>query len=321
MAKDPAYLQYQKNKSSALKPVRHFFEWLVLASMKRFCLSLSIPFNQTLGRKIGRLAFRLAKRDVGAGDYQLSFALPELSEEERRRLMLECAENVGQTLCEALAIERFAKDPARWIDIEGVEIVETLKAEGKGALLLFGHFGNWELIPVVYQMLDIQGLAPESPIGTEKLDKMLLENRTNEHFTVIPRGTGNSGRELVKAFKNGQFYLMAIDQDLARVKNHFVDFFGKPAATAKGAATLAQKFGVPVLSLFGHRIEGGRHRYRIKQLSQPPYEGGEEESLALTQTFSNAYEAHIREEPGQWVWFHRRWKTRPEDPVSQEEAL
>ncbi|MDT8446433.1 MAG: lysophospholipid acyltransferase family protein [bacterium] len=316
MPKDAQYDLYKKQKSTALKPLRHWAEWVLLASFKGFCSTLSIGTNQRMGRALGRLIYRFAKRDLGVGRYQLSFALPELDEDQRESLMLECAENVGQTLFEALAIDRFAKDPDRWIELQGREVVESIKASGSGALLLFGHFGNWELIPVVYQMLDIHGLAPESPIGAEKLDRMLVANRTNDHFTVIPRGTGNSAKELLKSFKHGGFYLMAIDQDLARVKNHFVDFFGKPAATAKGAATLAQKFKVPVLSLFGQRLADGRHLYRICLLAEPPYQGGEEENLRLTQSFSSAYEAHIRTSPGQWVWFHRRWKTRPEDPVS-----
>ncbi|OGH03481.1 MAG: hypothetical protein A2600_10100 [Candidatus Lambdaproteobacteria bacterium RIFOXYD1_FULL_56_27] len=312
MAKDAQYNQFRKEKSAALKPVRHFAEWLALSALLGLAQALSIPVNQRLGRWVGRVILKFAKKDLGVGLYQLSFALPELDEAQRLALMAESAANVGQTLFEALGLKNFAQDPQAWIELEGQEVVEKLKAEGKGALMLFGHFGNWELIPLVYKMLDIHGVAPESPIGEEKLDKMLIQNRTNSHFTVVPRGTANSAKQMLSCLKGGGFYLMAIDQDLAKVQNLFVDFFGKKAATSKGAANVAQRFGVPVVSIFGNRLPNGRHKYRFELLSEPPYDQTEAEELALTQRYTTAIETHIRANPGQWVWFHRRWKTRPE---------
>jgi len=312
MARDDQYDQYKKEKSVALKSTRHFVEKLLLTSFKGLAGCLSIGANQWVGRGLGRLLYRYSKKDIGVGAYQLAFALPELSASEHQELLKESALNVGQTLFEALAIQKISKNPERWITIEGRDIIEDLKAQGKGALVLFGHFGNWELIPVVYQMLDIQGVAPESPIGVPGLDKMLIDNRTNDHFTVVPRGTANSAKQMLGCLKNGGFYLMAIDQDLAKVQNLFVDFFGKPAATSQGAANVAQRFKVPVLSVFGKRLADGTHHYKIQKLSSPEYESSDQETFELTQRYTQAIEAHIRETPGQWVWFHRRWKTRPE---------
>jgi len=312
MARDDQYDQYKKEKSVALKSVRHFSEQLMLKGLKGFASRLSVSVNQTVGRGLGRLLYRYSKKDIGVGLYQLAFAMPELSTAQHEELLKESALNVGQTLFEALCIEKFSKDPERFITIEGREVIDRLKEQGQGALMLFGHFGNWELIPVLYQMLDIQGVAPESPIGVAGLDKMLIDNRTNDHFTVVPRGTANSAKQMLSCLKNGGFYLMAIDQDLAKVQNVFVDFFGKQAATSQGAASVAQRFKVPVLSVFGKRLPDGKHHYQIKELSSPQYESTPEETLELTQRYTTAIEEHIRESPGQWVWFHRRWKTRPD---------
>ncbi|MDX2471040.1 MAG: lysophospholipid acyltransferase family protein, partial [SAR324 cluster bacterium] len=210
------------------------------------------------------------------------------------------------------AMDKFRADPEEWITLRGQEIMEEATKKEKGAILVFGHIGNWELIPIIYEMLNIQGFAIASPIGEAKLDGILAKKRFSENVKMIPRGDKKAARNILSAFRNNRVMLFALDQDM-NVQSHFVDFFGRKAATAKGAANLAMKFDAPVMSCFGFRDEQGKHHYEIKLLSDGPYEKGMAEEIRLTQSYTTAIETKIKAHPSQWVWFHRRWKTQPDE--------
>ncbi len=312
MGRDKTYDQYKKHKSPKLKGLRHWAEFIALRGLEGFARLFSLRQNQAWGRAFGRLAFKLAKKDQGIALYQLKFALPHLTEAEQRDLARQSFENVGQTLFETLVIHRFRQNPSQWIHLENESLVHKALAQGKGAIFIFGHLGNWELLPLVYEMLGIEGFAIESPIGEDKLDDLLAKKRASKNITMIPRGDAKAAKSILSNFRSNRVMLFALDQDM-KVKGHFVDFFGKKAATAKGAAHLAVKFSAPVIGAFGLRQQEGTHQYRFVPLSSPPYQGGELEEISLTQSYTQAIEAQIRQDLSQWVWFHRRWKTRPQE--------
>jgi len=310
MARDAHYDIFKKNKSSELKQVRHASEYLFILVLRFIAELFSIKINQKMGEWFGKFAYRLARKDRGIAQYQLDFAFPEVSVDERRRILQNTFENMGISLFEALAIKKIRKTPTDYIRLTNSEIIHEALASKNGAVLLFGHVGNWELLPTIYDMLRIKGIAVESPIGDNRLDAMLLEVRKSDNISMIPRGDIKSARSILSCFRNNEVFLYAIDQD-TKVKTVFVDFFGRKAATAKGAATFAHKFNAPVISAFGARMKDGTHHYNFELLSQQPYQGTAEEELKLTQLYTAALEKHIRRYPSQWVWFHRRWKTQP----------
>lgn len=310
MTRDSNYDLYKKQKSSKLKQVRHILEFVVVVVIKTVTGLFTIRMNQKLGVWFGKLAYRLAKKDRGIAQYQLDFCFPELTAEQRTAILKSTFENTGKTLFEALAIAKIRKNPERWIKLTNSEIIYKALESKNGAVLLFGHLGNWELLPIIYDMLNIKGIAVESPIGDNRLDELLLSVRKSDNIAMVPRGDRSSARSILSCFRNNEVFLYAFDQD-TRVKSVFVDFFGRKAATAKGAATLAKKFNAPVISAFGARLDDGTHLYNFELLSEAPYEGTAEEELELTRQYTTALEKHIRQYPTQWVWFHRRWKTQP----------
>ena len=184
-------------------------------------------------------------------------------------------------------------------------------SEEKGLIMLFGHVGNWELYPTIFDMLGITGVAISAKIGDSKLDSFLLDSRSSNNLRTVQRGERATAKEILTCLRNKEILLIAIDQD-TRIKTVYVDFFGRKAATAVGPATFAQKFNCPVLSGYGVRRNDGTHLIRFEKLSNGPYAGTEEETESLTQKYSQALENHIRSFPDQWVWFHRRWKNQPE---------
>ena len=311
MGRDTQYDLYKKQKTASSRPLRHFTEYVVLRFFMFLASLLSVRLNQKLGALFGQMAMSLARKDRGIAEYQLGFCFPQMAEKQRDQLLKSAFRNIGSTLFEALVIHKFKANPQRWIELENAAVVKQSLEQGNGLVLMFGHVGNWELLSIVYEMLEIKGIAVESPIGDSKLDRLLLSMRYSENIKMVPRGDKSSARAILHCFRNNQVFLFAMDQD-TKVKTVFVDFLGRKAATAIGAATFAQKFKAPVVSAFGARMADGTHRYFFEELSSQPYQGTPEEAETLTQNYNFALEKHIRRYPDQWVWFHRRWKNQPD---------
>jgi len=311
MAKDGNYDRFKKEKSEGLKEVRHTAEYMALVAMQGFALLWPYRVNQLFGSWFGRLAYYLARKDRGIAAYQLAFCYPELTVQERDQLIRKTFRSVGQTLFETLMIKRIQSNPGNYITLENPEVVHKALEAGKGAVMLFGHVGNWELLISVYEMLGIRGIAVESPVGDNRLDQLLLSVRQSDSIKMIPRGDRSSAKSILKCFRNNEVFLFAMDQD-TKVKSVFVDFFNRKASTAKGAATCAHVFDAAVISAFGARQPDGKHTYTCELLSEAPYRCDEDEILELTQKYTACLERHIRRYPDQWVWFHRRWKIRPD---------
>ena len=312
MARDNYYDTFKKNKSSSLKKIRHFAEYLILISLQKFAALWSLKSNQRFGKWFGELAYLTARKDRGIAAYQLDFSFPELSEMEKDRLVRLTFQGIGKTFFETLIVQRIRKTPEKYITLVNEDVVHKALQAGNGAVLLFGHVGNWELLPTIYEMLNIKGIAVESPVGDNKLDDLLLSVRKSDNIVMVPRGDRSSARSILSCFRNNEVFLFAMNQD-TRVKSVFVDFFNKKASTAKGAVTFGQKFNALVISAFGARLPDGSHQYTFDLLSQAPYRCDEAEVIELTQHYTAHLEKHIRAYPDQWVWFHRRWKNQPDD--------
>jgi Kdo2-lipid IVA lauroyltransferase/acyltransferase len=319
MGRDGQYDRFKKQKSVRLKKIRHWLEFWLLVACQRFAAFWTYRQNQRFGSALGRLAYRLAKKDVGIARYQLGFAFPELSISEREIILHQTFENVGQTFFETLIIERIRRHPERYIRLENTDAIHQSLKSGKGLVLLFAHVGNWELLLLICEMLGVRGIAIESSIGDDRLEALLLSVRKSNNINIIPRGDPKLSRAILSCFRRNEVLLIAIDQD-TRVKFIYVDFFKRKAATARGAAAFAQRFQAPVISAFGARTEDGTHHYRFELLSQAPYPKNESETKSLTQHYTTMLEAHIRQYPAQWVWFHRRWKNQP-DEIEDEVIL
>ncbi len=312
MARDNYYDRFKKNKSPKLKKFRRRTEYYFVLIIIFFASLWPVRINQFFGAFLGRLAYYLMPKDRGIGLYQLGFCFPELTERERQSTLKKSFQSLGQSLFEMLCIKKIRKNPDKWIKMSNENVLLNAYQEGKGVILLFGHVGNWELIPTMNDMLEIPGIAIGSPLDDEKLDELLINCRKTKQMRMIPRKGNIPTKAILNCFRNNELISLSIDQD-TRVKSVFCDFFGKKAATPIGPVTFGQKFGAPVISAFGARMKDGTHYCRFELLSKAPYQGGKEEIEKLTQVYTTAFEKHIRQYPDQWAWFHRRWKTQPSE--------
>ena len=201
----------------------------------------------------------------------------------------------------------------KFIKVEGEEYLKAAVAKGKGVILITGHIGAFELIGSYLGLAGYRPLAIGTALKDEKLNNLLLHNRTSRGIEAVERGKETF--KLIKALKSGRIVIMLIDQD-TRVKSRFVNFLGKPAATPIGAALMAQKTAAAVVPIYISMQSD--HSQLIEVFPEVPIiSGGDEEENLIEniQRISDTTEAAILRNPQQWVWMHERWKTQPGEEI------
>ena len=265
-----------------------------------------------VGAGFGRLAFWFAATERCRACEQLRRSL-NISDNRRATVIAKrCFENLGKNVVEFLRFPGMdAAQLQRIVIFEGASHIEAALARGKGAIILTGHFGNWELLAA---SISAQ-VAPLTPIVRElrsaRLNTLVSSYRAQAGYATIDRDTGL--RSALRCLKRNQLLGIVADVD-TKVKGVFVDFFGKPAYTPYSPVAIALKTGAAILPSFIIRQPDGTHRAIIEPpLALERAAVNEEELVVNTQKFTKIIEGYIRRYPEQWVWMHERWKTCPEE--------
>lgn len=241
----------------------------------------------------------------------LARAFPDRRESWRRKVARDSYRHLGR---EAVAMLRLAgtsrEELARRGRFEGWEPLEGALSLGEGALLLTGHVGNWEvagaIVAVQADGLTVVARKQANPLFDEHL------NRTRSRLGMEVVEEGRAVRRVVEELRSGEAVALVADQNV-RKGGVFVDFFGVPAATARGPALFALRSGAPVFLVVGLREPAARARYRVLVRPLPLERTGDREAdvRRLMAAFSAGLEEIVREVPAQYFWQHKRWKTRP----------
>ncbi|MDH4120362.1 MAG: lysophospholipid acyltransferase family protein [Deltaproteobacteria bacterium] len=311
----PDYAALEVKKSAWTKPLRRWLQAVVFRGALAVIPLLPFRFTQALGKGTGRLFFRFSKKSKATALAQLAMAFPDWSEDRRRQTARDCFVHLGCTLWEILAMARVQREARRWLVMENEEVLRAAQAEGRGVLALVGHIGNWEMMSPMLGLLGMKGQAIMAPRSSEELTRIMVESHQAPHLGIIIRGSPQAPQQMIRALKRGEIILMAVDQDM-EARGVFVEFFGRLAHTPRVAGSLALKHRLPVVASFDVRRPDGTHAVRFQRLEVPPdIPPGEEGVRQMTQLLTRATEEHIRQHPAQWVWFHHRWKRRPEEPT------
>ena len=178
-------------------------------------------------------------------------------------------------------------------------------------IIITGHLGNWELIPAYFVSVGLHGGVVARRVYYEKYERLLSRLRLSKGFRVFYRD--ESPRAILKTLKNNEVVGILADQDVRKLDGVFVEFFGRPAYTPTAPVLIAMKTGAPLIPARIVR-EGRKHRIVVDEPIPLRRSGDREADLVHnTQAWSRVIERYIREHPDQWVWMHRRWRTRPED--------
>jgi len=224
-----------------------------------------------------------------------------------RALARRVTRDLCRTLIELIKLPYLSRARvAEMVALEGVEHLHSALAAGHGAVLLTGHFGNWELLGA--RLAGAAGL-PITVIARDSAEsftaQLINRSRASHGMEVVER---ENLRAVLRALQANRIVGILPDQHVAG-GGIVVDFLGRPAATAVGAATLALRTGCAVVPGFIYREPGGGFRIRIGPALELPRSGDRERDVReSTQLFNDVLGAAIRGRPEQWLWLHRRWK-------------
>jgi len=236
----------------------------------------------------------------------LAMAMPELDGHARQRIANGVFRSIARLL---VAFARFSRihrgNIGDWIRYEGFEHFEEACKRGHGVLFATAHLGNWELSAFAHALMAAPMYVVIRPLDNPKIDALVERRRTLSGNRLI--GKREYARGILKALEANEAVGILVDQNTSLEEGVFVDFFGVPACAGTGFAKLAAHSGAAVIPGFALWIESER-KYVLR--FYPPIEmAGDVE--AGTRALHRQLEAVIREYPDQWLWIHRRWKTRP----------
>jgi len=244
--------------------------------------------------------------------------MPAMPPEERRRTLQLLYRNLGWQLAEFCRMERYTRENTRnLIRYEGLEHFLAAEARGKGVLILTGHLGAWELSSFYHSLMGHPMGMVIRRLDNRRLDAFVNRVRCLHGNRVLHKD--DFARGLLTAMREGETVGILMDTNMTPPQGVFVDFFGVPACTASGLARVALKTGAAVVP--GFLIWEADERKYVLHFGPPvefeSTEDAEGDMVALTQRCTHVIEDWVRRYPEQWLWIHRRWKTRPlgEDPI------
>jgi KDO2-lipid IV(A) lauroyltransferase len=274
-------------------------EWAPLALAHR----LARGYARLLDRGLPRLR-RVAYRN-------LSMALPELDAARRAEMVDGVFRSIARVLVTFAKFPEIRRDAAgrhgleKWIRCEGAEYVEEALRQGRGVLFATAHLGNWELSAYAYALLAAPMHVVVRPLDNPPIDALVERRRALSGNRII--GKGDYARSILKALGANQAVGILVDQNSSADAGVFVDFFGVKACAAVGFARLAAHSGAAVIPGFAVWEEAER-RYVLRFRPPVAISGDPARDTELVQ---RQLEEAIRQYPDQWLWIHRRWKTRP----------
>ena len=255
------------------------------------------------------LHFRLRR----VGMRNLALAFPEKSAAERSRILRGEFTSLGRQLAEVCHFPRLTQENIDSVVVyDGFENYELARERGKGVLFLTAHFGGWELSAFAHSLHGHPMHIVMRPMDNVYLNRLILQYRTMHGNKTVDKD--DFVRGLLSAIKAREVVGILMDTNMTPPQGVFVDFFGIPACTASGLARIALRTDaavVPGFTIWDPAL--GKYRLRFDPAVKLIRTGHlEADILANTQKFTAIIEDYVRKYPEQWLWVHRRWKTRPE---------
>ena len=270
------------------------------------------PLAVATGRGMGQLAYRVGGRLQRTGLRNLELAFPEMPEQERARILRGCFLNLGRLLGEVSHFPRATPESLRQIiECEGLENLEAARASGRGVILFTGHLGAWELSSFALSAFGYPLSFLVRRIDNPKVEQLIEKTRTRFGNRSIDKRS--AARAMLRALYAGEMLGILVDLNTQPHEGVFVDFFGIPASTTSGLASIALRTDAAVLPIF---VPWDDERQRFLLRIDPPLAitqtGDEREDVRqLTAQFTSVIETYVKRYPDQWLWIHKRWNTRP----------
>lgn len=296
-----------KSRSALRNGIEAGLAWALLFSLERSPRSLA----DWLGGRYAGLLDLLVPRLRQTAERNLTFAYPGQDAAWRRGIVDGVYASIGRLL---VAMARFpgihASNVGDWIRYEGFEHYERAMERGKGVLFATAHMGNWELSAFAHALLTEPMNVVVRPLDNPLIDRMIESRRSLSGNKLLSKR--DFARSILHALRGNEPVGILVDQNAALDNGVFVPFFGRQACTNLTFAKLAARSGAAVIPGFAVWNEAER-KYVLRFYPEVEISGDAGEDTARVQA---AIEVAVRENPDQWLWIHRRWKTRPPGEAS-----
>jgi Kdo2-lipid IVA lauroyltransferase/acyltransferase len=278
-----------------------------LALVRLLPADAAMNFLAAASRRIGPL---LGRHRVALNN--LALAMPEIDVSEREKIALDMWENMARLAGEYVFLDDiFDFDPANpgagRVEVEGVELFERLRKESRPRIFFTAHLGNFELLPIAAATFGLEVTAMFKPPSNPYVAERILSARTTRMGKLVPSKAG-AAITLARTLETNGSIGVLVDQRIANGLD--TTFFGAPCLTNPLLAKLARQYDCDIHPACCTRLPGGRYRLVLEDKIDIPRDAkGRVDTLALTQAINDHVERWVRAAPGQWMWFHKRWKT------------
>ncbi len=288
---------------------------LILTALIKFVSIQPLPMVRGCGRVVGFVFGDVLRHHRDDAMEALERSMPALSPRACKRIVRDMYRLQGINFMEFIWYASHGIDTvAQAVEVVGMEHVDKAMERGKGVLVLTAHVGNFELMPMASVAFGHTLSVIVKRIKNDAVNQVIENLRTHEGLTFL--STKHAYRDCLKALRRNEIVGMIIDQNMTRNEGVFVDFFGKPACTSPGLAFMAAQSQAPVVPAFIYRKPDGSYRLKVHPMLEPPADRKPETIHAATQLYTKVIEDAVREAPEQWIWMHRRWKTKQLEGLS-----
>ncbi len=287
-----------------MKHIKYFVQFIIIIFLFLIFRFLGLKNSRIISsfifKKLGSF-FRSNNISIN----NLSFAFPNLSENEKKEIIKQMWANYGKIFSEYMFIKKFRKNLefSNKIQVENQEELEKIKHEGKPVIFISGHFNNFELMAMYIEKSKIDLAAVYRPLNNNFLNP-IMERIRKKYICKKQIKKGISGtKEILKEFKNGTSIALMIDQRVSEgVK---CNLFGKTALTTTIPAQFIKKFNASVVPIYIERLEN--ENFKLKILKKIKF-STEISVFEITKQLNEVLEKMIKSNPDQWIWTHNRWK-------------
>ncbi len=282
---------------------------LAFGAVRLLPMDAALNFVDRAARRLGPL---FGRHRVALDNLRQAF--PEKSEDEIRAIALEMWGNMARLALEYVYLDQiFDYSPAHpntgRIEARGQPIYERVAAEDKAHIIFTAHLGNFELIPIAATMFGLRTAVMFRPPNNPYIADYLLSTRRNAMGELVASRTG-AAITLARILESGGNVGALVDQKFQH--GVIANFFGRPCETSPLLPRLARQFDCDVYPARSIRLPGNRFRLEMEEkLDLPRDAEGKVDVAATVQLFNDIVERWVRENPGQWMWFHKRWKRTP----------
>ncbi|MGD0768597.1 MAG: lysophospholipid acyltransferase family protein [Tepidisphaeraceae bacterium] len=301
------------------------FDRVIYLSLRMIAMAMHwfpVDLNLRTAQHFGTVWDYFDKRHHQRAVANLERCFPHFTDAQRESLATKSVQHMCMLAVEMMHTTRLVRVDTwrKYVELDNFhDTLELLMANKKGLIMLTGHYGNWEILGYVMATLGFESTAVARPLDNPYLSEWVYGVRERQGQKIV--GKKGATSEITELLASGGVVGFVADQNAGH-KGIFVDFFGRKASTYKSIGLLAMQFEVPIVVGYARRL-GGRFRFRLatQDIIWPAdWKDQPDPLLYITQRYTKAIEDFVRDDPSQYLWLHRRWKTRPkgEEPLKHD---